>query len=103
MFVPGVASSARWAVAWGVLGTYLFAITVLTSWPKRVFSRRAWRVLHLGSVAGVALALVHAYQMGTEASGRAFRIAMLLLVSIGVYTLGVRLFGVLLRQRDTPS
>jgi predicted ferric reductase len=102
LFVPGVASSDRLAVAWGVIATYLFATTVFTSWPKRRFSRRTWRIIHLSSVVGVALGLVHAYQMGTEASGRPFRIAMLLMVAIGTYGLSIRLLdvGVNLRSRS---
>lgn len=99
LFVPGVASSQRLALSWGVIGTYLFATTVLTSWPRRLFARRTWRIVHLGSVVGVALALVHAYQMGTEASGRLFRIGLLLLVAIGTYTLLLRLIGVLSTRR----
>lgn len=99
LFVPGIASSERLALAWGVIGTYLFVTAVLTSWPRRMFSRRTWRIIHLGSVVGVALAFVHAYQMGTEASGRSFRIALLLLVASGTYTLGIRLFGVVAKQR----
>ena len=100
LFVPGVASSQRLAVAWGVIATYLFATTVLSSWPRKRFARRTWRIVHLGSVLGVALALVHAYQMGTDGTERAFRIGMLLLVAIGTYTLFIRLVGVLVQRRD---
>ncbi len=101
LFVPGIASSERLALAWGVVATYLFATTVLTSWPRRLFSRRTWRIVHLSSVIGVALALVHAVQMGTDASGRPFRVGVLLLVAIGTYTLGVRLFGVIVQRRNS--
>jgi hypothetical protein len=82
-----------------VVATYLFATTVLTSWPRRLFSRRTWRIVHLSSVVGVALALVHGYQMGTDASGNIVRGGLLLLVAIATYTLGVRLFGVLAGRR----
>jgi len=103
LFVPGVASSQALAVTWGVIGTYLFATTVLTSWPRRLFSRRTWRIVHLTSVVGVALAFVHAYQMGTDASGRAFRVGMLLLVAIATYTLFIRLIGVIVKRRATAT
>lgn len=99
LFIPGIAAVERMALAWGVLATYLFATAVLTSWPRRVFSRRTWRILHLGSVGGVALAMVHAYQMGTEASGWAFRTTVLLLVAIATYTLGIRLAGLAVKRR----
>ncbi len=69
VFIPGIASFDRWALAWGVVGMYLFAGAVFTSWPRRRFSRKTWRVIHLGSVVGVALALVHGYQMGSDVGG----------------------------------
>src|SRR6188768_3215186 len=50
VFIPGVATSERLALAWGVIATYLFTTTVLTSWPRKRFSRRTWRMVHLGSV-----------------------------------------------------
>jgi hypothetical protein len=55
--------------------------------------------VHLGSVVGVGLAFVHAYQMGTDAGGRVFRAVLLVLVATGTYTLGLRLFGVLSSRR----
>ena len=103
LFVPGIAASERLALAWGVVATYLIATAVLTSWPRKLFSRRTWRVVHLGSVIGVALAFVHAYQMGTDGSGRPFRIGMLLLIAIGTYTLFIRLIGVVARRRTTTG
>ena len=101
LFVPGVATSQRLAVAWGVIATYLLATTVLTSWPRRLFSRRTWRIVHLGSVVGVALALVHAFQMGTDAPGRVFRIGILLLIAVGTYTMFIRVIGVVAKRRAT--
>jgi predicted ferric reductase len=99
LFVPGVAPFDRLALAWGVVATYLIATAVLTSWPRRLFSRRTWRIVHLGSVVGVALAFVHAFQMGTDAFGRAFRIGLLLLVAVGSYTMFIRLTGVVVNRR----
>lgn len=98
-FVPGIASVDRMAIAWGVIAAWTFAIAVFTSWPKRRFSRTTWRVLHLGSVVGVALAVVHAFQLGTDARRPVAEATTLVLVAVGVYALGVRLFGVLLRRR----
>ena len=99
VFVPGIASVNRWALAWGVIATYTFVSTVFTSWPRRLFSRRTWRIVHLTSVAGVALALVHGYQMGSDASNRLYQVGLLVLVAAGTYTLGVRWFGVLAKRR----
>ena len=96
VLVPGVAGLDRWPLAWGVLATYSVATAVLTSWPKRRFRRRTWRVLHLGSVLGFALVLVHALQMGTDASTTWLRTGLVLVVAIAVYAFGVRVFGLLL-------
>lgn len=107
VFVPGVAPVDRFALAWGVIGLYLFATTVLTSWPRRLWSRRTWRIVHLGSVVGVAVALVHAFEMGTDATGRVAVAGSLLLVAIGTYALGIRVFGLLIgrprREADSQQ
>jgi sulfoxide reductase heme-binding subunit YedZ len=92
-FIPGTADTAAWAMTWGVLATYTFAITVFTSWPKRRFSRRVWRWLHLSSVVGVALAGVHGFQLGTEATATAFDIGLLLCAAFGVYAIALRVIS----------
>jgi hypothetical protein len=103
VFVPGIARLDRWPLAWGVIATYLTATTVLSSWPKRRFRRRTWRVLHLGSVLGLALVLVHALRLGTDASTVWLRAGVVLVVAIAAYALGVRVFGLLLPQPDEDS
>jgi methionine sulfoxide reductase heme-binding subunit len=96
--VPGIAPVNRWPLAWGVIATYLLATAVLTSWPQRRFTRRTWRIVHLGSVVGFALVLVHALQMGTDGATAWFRAGVLLVAGVAMYALGLRLFGVLLRR-----
>lgn len=93
VFVPGVADSDAWAIGWGVLAFYLLAIAVFTTWPRRRFARPVWRAIHLGSVAGTALAMLHAYQMGTDAARLAFKGGLIVATALGTYTVGVRLFG----------
>jgi predicted ferric reductase len=100
VFVPGVASTDRWALAWGVIGAWSFAVTVLTSWPRRLFSRRTWRIVHLGSVVGLALTIVHAEQLGTDVGSKPAQALALLLVAAATYTLGLRLFGVIAKRRN---
>lgn len=98
VFVPGIASSNRWPLAWGVIATYLLAGAVLSTWPRRLRARRLWRVIHVGSTLGVALALVHGYQMGTEAAQIAFRVGLVVLVTVATYALNVRLFDWVTRR-----
>jgi len=103
VFVPGVAAFDRWPIAWGVVATYLVATSVFTSWPKRRFRRRTWRVVHLGSVVGLALALVHTMQIGTDAGTVWVRAGIVLVVAVATYALGVRVFGLLLPGRRRYS
>jgi len=98
VFLPGTASGAAWAIGWGVAATYLFVLTVFTSWPKRRFSRPVWRALHLTSVLGVAFAVVHAVQAGSDAGTAVFRVAAVLGVAISVYALAVRLIDAAVRS-----
>jgi len=103
LLVPGVASVNRWPMAWGVIATYLVATAVLTSWPKKRFRRRTWRILHLGSVLGFVLVLVHALQMGTDATTAWLRGGVVLVVAVAAYSLGVRVFGMLMPAPATDS
>ena len=100
IFVPGSASPDAWAIGWGVLAAYLFALAVFTTWPRRLGNRRWWRIAHLGSVVGIALAFLHAYQSGSDASRTSFRVGLTLTAAVSTYTLGQRLFGQLERSRQ---
>jgi hypothetical protein len=99
VFVPGTAEFGGWAIGWGVLATYFFAAVVFTTWPRRLRNRRWWRVVHLSSVAGMALALVHAYQSGSDASRAVFKAGIVVSSAISTYVLGLRLFSSLGRRR----
>ena len=103
VLVPGIASLDRWPLAWGVIATYLIATAVFTSWPKRRFRRRTWRVLHLGSVLAFALALVHTLQIGTDATTVWLRSGIVFVVGTAAYALGVRVFGLVLKRSETDS
>jgi len=82
---------------------YLFALAVFTTWPRRLGNRRWWRVLHLGSVAGMALALVHAYQSGSDAYRTVFKGGIVVTSAISTYALGLRLFSYLGRRRASTN
>ncbi len=97
VLVPGIASVQRWALAWGVIATYLFAGVVFTTWPRRMADRRLWRFIHLGSTVGVALMLVHGYQMGTDSGRLAFQIGLIAIVAPATYALAIRVVDALSR------
>jgi len=96
LFVPGTATSDTAAFTWGVLAFYGLVVATFTSWPKMLFRRRTWRLIHLLSVPATALACVHAYQLGSDSTTPAFRVLMPIAVGLAVYTLGVRVWKLVL-------
>jgi hypothetical protein len=101
--VPGVASVDRLALTWGVLGLYLIAGAVLTTWPRRLANRSLWRWIHLASTLGMVVALVHGYQMGTDASRVAFQVGLVALAAPMTYALVVRTVDATMRgSRSRP-
>lgn len=101
--VPGVATTDTAAFTWGVLAFYGLVVVVFTSWPKLLFRRRTWRIVHLLSVPATALACVHAYQLGSDAHSTVFEVLLVLAVGAAVYPLGVRVWSLLLsRSQQAP-
>ena len=96
--VPGTAGSG---MAWGVIALWIFAVTVATSWSpvRRRMPRRWWHGLHLVSVPGVVLAVVHGYAVGSDATTVAFRAAIVVVVGAAVYPTALRLLGLVGRRR----
>lgn len=94
--LPGTAGAG---IAWGVIATWLFLAAVFTTWPRRWKNRRWWRVVHLGSVVGFVLALVHAFDVGTDASRAAFRVGTIVVAAVAAYATGLRVFAAVDRDR----
>ncbi len=97
IFIPNTALGQQWPITWGVIAAYLFAITVFTSWPKKRFRRWLWRTIHLTSVLGTTLALIHAYQLGPDTQYLAFRVAFVASIAFGLYAVFRRLVGIALK------
>lgn len=93
--VPFAANADRVALGTGAVATYLLAVTVLTTWPRRIRQPRLWRLIHLGSVAAAVLTATHALQLGTDAATIAFQASLFLVLIPLTFALGVRLFGAL--------
>ena len=98
VLVPGSAASQTTAFTWGVLAFYGLVVVVFTSWPKLLFRRRTWRVVHLLSVPATALACVHAYQLGSDSHSSVFEALLVISVGAAVYPLGVRLWSLVLSR-----
>lgn len=94
IFVPGAAAWSTGAFTWGVIATYLMALTVLTTWPRRRLRRRAWHTIHVLSIPAAAMAVVHAVQLGTDAMTPWFTGVLVVAVAIASYPLALRLIGV---------
>ena len=63
---------------------------MFTTWPRRIRDRRLWRAIHLGSTVGVALALVHGYEMGTDAGLTASEVGLVAVAAVATYSVAIR-------------
>lgn len=96
--VPGRATTSGMALTWGVVGLYLLAGAVFTTWPRRLAHRQAWRVIHLGSTVGMVLSLVHGYQMGSDARRPAFQLGLVAVAAPITYAVVVRVVDAWMRR-----
>lgn len=103
LFVPS--STVGWAIGWGVVATWLFAIVVLPSMARirRHLPRKAWHVVHLLAVPAVVLTAVHAYQAGSDSMSLYFTRGLAVLVGLAVYPISIRLLGIAQRRRAATA
>ena len=100
IFIPGAANWSTGAVTWGVVSFYAIAVTVFSTWPKRLLRRKVWHVVHLLSIPAAVAAVVHAYQLGSDAKAPWFIGGLLVSVAVATYPLGLRLSGLLRRRQE---
>ena len=93
VLVPFTVDGWTGGITWGVIATYLFALVVFTSWPRRLGSRRTWLAIHLLSVPGALLAGAHAWMVGSSGDAWWFRGLLALLAGLAVYPAVLRLFS----------
>lgn len=101
--VPGVSHQATLAVTLGVLAFYAMAITVFTTWPKRLFRRSIWHVIHLLSLPAAVAIAVHGWQMGTDARSGWYVVLMVVLTGLVMYPVGLRLSGIWRRRKNNRA
>jgi DMSO/TMAO reductase YedYZ heme-binding membrane subunit len=94
-------NTAGWAIGWGVVATWLFAIVVLpsTARVRRHIPRRAWHIIHLLSFPALALTGVHAFQSGTDRPSEYFVLTAAGLTGLAAYPTVIRLLGVVQHRR----
>jgi sulfoxide reductase heme-binding subunit YedZ len=97
--VPLVAPVARWSLAFGAVAADLLVAVVATSWPRRRLGRRAWRAVHLSSLAALGLALLHGVQLGSDAGRPPYRAGVVALVGVATYAAALRVVGLASRAR----
>ena len=89
--VPMTASGWAWGITWGVLATYVFALVVFTSWPRKRGSRRVWLTIHLMSAPAAVVAGVHAWMVGSSRGQLWFSVLLVALVGLAVYPAVLRI------------
>src|SRR5262245_1877528 len=99
ILVPMTASGWEWGITWGVLATYVTAAVVFTSWPRKVFSRRTWLIVHLLSVPATFFVATHAWMVGSDRHGRWFQALLALLTGLAVYPGVLRIASVASKRR----
>ena len=92
ILIPMTAEGWAWGITWGVLATYVFAMVVFTSWPRRRGSRRLWLTIHLLSVPAAVAAGVHGWMVGSSRGQVWFPILLAVLVGLVVHPAVLRLF-----------
>lgn len=104
LFIPS--GSVGWAIGWGVVAFWLFALVVLPSVARvrRRLPRKAWHVVHLLAIPATVLGMVHAFQIGSDSAASYFTRGLALLVGIAVYPISIRLIGLAeARRRRTAA
>lgn len=91
--VPNSAVGQEWAMTFGVLSMYLFAVLVATSVARvrRRIPRRIWHAIHLSSFAAIVTAAAHSLMSGTDALSAGFVVGFAVLVALGASPLTIRL------------
>lgn len=98
VFVPMTASGWAWGITWGVLATYVFALVVFTSWPRKRGSRRVWLTMHLMSVPAAIGAGVHAWMVGSSRGQLWFSLLLVALAGLAVYPAVLRLLAAMTKR-----
>ena len=102
VLVPFASSWHPVAVAWGIVSLYLLIAVEVTSLLRRHLSRTAWHAIHLSSLPLFLAATLHGLSAGTDASGPAFRGAMVGVTLAVMALLVLRLVQALLPAPEPP-
>jgi DMSO/TMAO reductase YedYZ heme-binding membrane subunit len=77
-------------VAWGIIATYILIVIQLTSLLMKKLPRRFWYLIHLTSYVMFAMASIHAFAAGTDASNDLFLIFGAMLITLVIALTVVR-------------
>ena len=92
LVVPFVGPYRPAAVGLGVLGFWVLAVvTPSFALKKRLFSHRAWKILHYTSYAAFLLVTIHGLTAGTDSTNLGFRLLFGASVMVTLVLLGYRI------------
>ena len=96
VLVPGAAHDSTWAITWGVIATYICRVRGVHVVATRRFSRRSWRIIHLGRSPASRSPGFTAFQIGIgRHERRSSRSGCPWPVPRPVYAIVDRVFGVI--------
>jgi len=88
VLVPFASGWRPWAMAWGVVSTYLLVAVEASSLLRKHLPKQAWRAIHFASFPLFATATTHAFTAGTDV-GSTLGIAVASLASAAIAFLTV--------------
>lgn len=102
--VPMASEWQPGAVAWGVIATYLLIAVQLTSLAMKKLPRRFWHAVHLTSYVMFAMASVHSFAAGTDASNQYFLIFGVMIITLVLAMTIIRvIYATRKSKNDRPS
>lgn len=102
--VPMASEWQPGAVAWGVIATYLLIAVQLTSLAMKKLPRRFWHAIHLTSYVMFAMASVHSFAAGTDASNQYFLIFGVMIITLVLAMTIIRvIYATRKSKNDRPS
>jgi sulfoxide reductase heme-binding subunit YedZ len=90
ILVPGASTYRPVAVALGVIAMYAMVLVLVSSWMRRHYSAKLWRLLHQFAVPTFVLSMVHGIFAGADASRRWMYLIYVITACVVVFLLILR-------------
>ena len=90
VLVPGASTYRPIPVALGIVAMYAMVMVLVSSWVRRRYSSKLWRLLHMAAAPAFALAMLHGVFAGADATRRWMYLTYLITGSIVAFLLLLR-------------